>query len=105
VAAEALARVPGIEVVAPPQLSLLAFRLEPPEATPSEQDEATRLLLDRVNARGRVMLTGCTTGGQFLGRICVLNSRTRRRHVEAAIAQIGEEATKILAGRTRPCAG
>jgi aromatic-L-amino-acid decarboxylase len=103
VAAKALARVPGIEVVAPPQLSLLAFRLEPPEATPSEQ--ATRLLLDRVNARGRVMLTGCTTGGRFLGRICVLSFRTRRRHVEAAVEQIGEEAVEILAGRTRPCAG
>jgi aromatic-L-amino-acid/L-tryptophan decarboxylase len=104
-AAEALARVPGIEVVAPPQLSLLALRLEPPEATPSEQDDATRLLLDRVNARGRVMLTGCTTGGRFLGRICVLSFRTRRRHVEAAVEQIGEEAAEILAGRTRPCAG
>jgi aromatic-L-amino-acid/L-tryptophan decarboxylase len=55
--------------------------------------------------RARVMLTGCTTGGRFLGRICVLSFRTRRRHVEAAVEQIGEEAEEILAGRTRPCAG
>jgi aromatic-L-amino-acid decarboxylase len=95
-AAEALARLPGIVLVAPPQLSLLAFRLEPPGAAPPEQDAATRRLLERVNARGRVMLTGCTTGGHFLARICVLSFRTRRRHVEAAVEQIGEEAAVIL---------
>jgi aromatic-L-amino-acid/L-tryptophan decarboxylase len=103
-AAEALARMPGVVLVAPPQLSLLAFRLEPPGATPAEQDLATRRLLERVNARGRVMLTGCETGGRFLGRICVLSFRTRRRHVEAAVEQICEESAAALAGRTRPSA-
>jgi aromatic-L-amino-acid decarboxylase len=101
-AAEALVRVPGVVLVAPPQLSLLAFRLEPPAAAPSEQDAATRQLLERVNARGRVLLTGCTTGERFLARICVLSFRTRRRHVEAAVEQIGEEAAAILAGRAGP---
>ena len=97
--------MPGLVLVAPPQLSLLAFRVEPPGATPPEQDAATRELLERVNARGRVMLTGCTTDGRFLARICVLSFRTRRRHIEAAVEQIGEEAAAILAGEARPSRG
>jgi aromatic-L-amino-acid decarboxylase len=98
-AAGQLARVPGIAMVAPPQLSLLAFRIEPPGASPSEQDEATRRLLDRVNARGQVMLTGCSMDERFLARVCVLSFRTRRRHVETAVEQIIEEAAAVIADR------
>jgi aromatic-L-amino-acid decarboxylase len=96
-AAARLAGAPGIALVAPPQLSLFAFRLEPPGASPAAQDEATRRLLDRVNARGRVMLTGCTVDERFLARVCVLSFRTRRPHVEIALEQIIEEAAAILA--------
>jgi aromatic-L-amino-acid decarboxylase len=99
-AAERLARAPGIRVVAPPQLSLFAFRLEPPHLAPPAQDEATRTLLERVNARGRVMLTGCTAEGQFLARVCVLSFRTRASRVEAAVDQIIEEAARIVAEGT-----
>jgi len=95
-AAQRLAREPGIALVAPPQLSLFAFRLEPPDVSPAVQDEATRRLLERVNARGRVMLTGCTVDRRFLARVCVLSFRTRRRHVDAAVEQIIEEAAGIL---------
>jgi aromatic-L-amino-acid decarboxylase len=99
-AAERLARQSGITLVAPPQLSLLAFRLEPPRFDPRAGDDATRLLLDRVNARSRVMLTGCTVDGRFLARLCVLSFRTRRQHVETAVDQIIDEAVRILANRT-----
>jgi aromatic-L-amino-acid decarboxylase len=97
-AAERLAGVPGIAMVAPPQLSLFAFRVEPPGASPALRDEATRQLLARVNARGRVMLTGCTVGERFLARLCVLSFRTRRQNVETAVEQIIEETAAILAG-------
>ena len=90
-AAERLAGVPGLEMVAPPQLSLLAFRLEPPERRAAGGDEATRRLLERVNSRGRVMLTGCTVADRFLARLCVLSFRTRKQHVETAVNQIIEE--------------
>jgi aromatic-L-amino-acid decarboxylase len=96
-AAERLARVPGIVMVAPPQLSLLAFRLDIPGASPGAQDDATRRLLERVNARGRVLLTGCTTGGRFLARVCILSFRTRQRRVEEAVQQIAEETAAIQA--------
>jgi aromatic-L-amino-acid decarboxylase len=95
-AAERLARQPGIVMVAPPQLSLFAFRLEPPGVSRAAQNDATRRLLERVNARGRVMLTGCTVDDRFLARVCVLSFRTRRSRVEMAVDQIIEEATRIV---------
>jgi aromatic-L-amino-acid decarboxylase len=91
-AADRLARQPGIVMVAPPQLSLFAFRLEPPGASPVVRNDATRQLLERVNARGRAMLTGCIVDGQFLARVCVLSFRTRSSHVETAVDHIIEEA-------------
>src|SRR5262245_604277 len=51
-AAGALAHEPGIVLTAPPQLSLFAFRLNPPGGSRAVQDEATHRLLERVNAHG-----------------------------------------------------
>jgi aromatic-L-amino-acid decarboxylase len=108
-AAERIARLPGINMVAPPQLSLFAFHLRWPGATQPEEDQATRALLERVNARQRVMLTGCTAGGRFLARVCVLSFRTRQVHMDMCVEDVAQEAATILAGprseRTGPLAG
>jgi aromatic-L-amino-acid decarboxylase len=88
-------------MLAPPQLSLFAFRVEPPDSSPAAADEATRRLLARVNARGRVMLTGCTVDERFLARVCVLSFRSRSLNVETAVEQIIEETASILAGELR----
>jgi aromatic-L-amino-acid decarboxylase len=96
-AAERLTQVPGIVMVAPPQLSLFAFYLDLPGASTAGQNAATRRLLERVNARERVMLTGCVTDGRFLARVCILSFRTRRRHVEDAVEQIAEEIAAVFA--------
>ena len=98
-AAERCARIPGLIVDAPPQLSLFAFHVEWPGATRGEQDEATRELIERVTARGRVMLTGCFAGNRFLGRMCILSYRTRREHVDVAVDHLAEETARILASR------
>ena len=98
-AAAAIARLPGVVMDAPPQLSLFAFHLEWPGSTLEEQNAATRLLLARVMARGRFMLTGCTAGGRFLARVCILSFRTRRAEVDACVEHVAEEAARILAGQ------
>lgn len=98
-AAERIARIPGIVLAAPPQLSLFAFHLDWAGATLADQNEATKLLLERVTARGKVMLTGCTAGGRFLGRVCILSFRTRRAHVETCIEHLAQEASAILQRR------
>ena len=82
---ERVAALPGIVIDAPPELSLFAFHLTWPGAARADEDRATKALMDQVTARGRVMVTGCTTHGRFLGRVCILNFRTHQRHVDALV--------------------
>lgn len=95
-AAAEFATIPGLILDAPPQLSLFAFHLTWPGATRDQEDVATRRLLDRVTARGRVMLTGCTAGGRFVGRVCVLSFRTRDEHMQIAFEHTRDEAQNII---------
>ena len=97
-AAARVAEVPGLVLAAPPQLSLFAFHLHRPGASVEQDNADTRRLLAGVNARQRVMITGCTIEGRFLARVCVLSFRTRQERVEAAVHDIQQEAAAILAG-------
>ena len=103
-AAEQLAAVPGIVIDARPQLSLLAFHLENDRlATQDARNRATQALMERVTARGRVMLTGAQVGERYLGRICVLSFRSRRAEVEACVDDIVQEAAALLAEAASAC--
>jgi aromatic-L-amino-acid decarboxylase len=95
--AERLAMVPGLVMVAPPQLSLCAFHLSWPGATLEQENTATETLLERVTRRGRVMITGCTVDGRFLGRVCVLSFRTRQAQIDACVEDVAADAATILA--------
>jgi aromatic-L-amino-acid decarboxylase len=96
-AAGEVAKIPGIVMDAPPQLSLFAFHLEHGSLPTLEaQNAATRTLMQRVTARGRVMLTGAQVGERFLGRVCVLSFRTRRAQMQACIEDIAAETAAIL---------
>ena len=96
-AAARISRIPGIVMDAQPHLSLFAFHLSWPGAGLEDENAATRALMDGVTARGRVMLTGCTVDGRYLGRVCVLSFRTRREHIDACVDDIAAEAAAILA--------
>jgi len=95
-AEERIRRIPRIVIDAPPQLSLFAFHVEWPGASQAEQNEATRDLLDRVTARGHVMLTGCQVGGRFLGRVCVLSFRTRQRQIDQCVQDVADATAGIV---------
>ena len=95
-ATERLRAIPDLEILAEPQLSIVAFRLRPPGTPEPDLDRLNRALLARVNARGRVYLTGTLLRGRFAIRICVLSFRTHRDRMEegledirAAIAEAG----------------
>lgn len=75
-ATEELRKTPGIEIVAEPQLSIVAFRLAPRGSDVSVENERNRAFLSAINARRRVYLTGTTLGPRFALRICVLSFRT-----------------------------
>ena len=75
-ASDELKKIDGIKIVAEPQLSTVAFRLEQPGQGPERMDELNRELLGRINDRQRVNLTGTVVDGRFVLRICVLSLRT-----------------------------
>lgn len=96
-AAEQVASIPGVVMDAAPQLSLFAFHLAGPGlTTQAARNAATEALVERVTARGRVMLSGCSVDGRYLARVCVLSFRTRKADMEAAVLHLVEEAAAIL---------
>jgi aromatic-L-amino-acid decarboxylase len=95
-AADELKTIPGLEVVAEPELSTVAFRAAPPGASRASSNELGRRLLEAVNRRKRVYLTGTTVGGQFLLRICVLSFRTHRDRMEDGLEDIRAAAREVL---------
>jgi aromatic-L-amino-acid decarboxylase len=84
-AARRVGELSGIVIDAPPELSLFAFHVSRPGWTRAQEDEATRALMEQTTRRGRVMVTGCTTHGRYLGRVCVLSFRTHQTQIDQLI--------------------
>ena len=89
-AAEELKTIEGIEVVAEPQLSTLAFRLNPGGMETEDLNRLNRQLMKAINERKRVLLTGTKLGDRFVIRICVLSFRTHRDRMEMCLEDIRE---------------
>jgi aromatic-L-amino-acid decarboxylase len=87
-ATEELRKIPGMEIIAEPQLSLVAFRLAREGLDPEEINELNRRLLDGINCRQRVFLTPTSLAGKFVLRICVLHFRTHLDRMKAAMEDI-----------------
>lgn len=86
--ADALADTDYVRVVAHPQLSTLAFRVEPPDVDGDELDAVNRRVLAAVNGHDRVHLSATTLDGRFTPRVSVLSFRTHREHVEHCVADV-----------------
>ena len=87
-AADALRGMPGVEVVAEPELSLLAFRARPAGMAEEVVDAFNRRLIARVNEKQRVLLTGATVGGGSSIRMCILSFRTHADRVAMAVEDV-----------------
>lgn len=106
-AAREIVAIPGIEMIAEPQLSLFAFRYRPAGVT----DEAAlarvnRALLQHINDKQRVFLTGVRVAGtasrapaglhppavdageRFFVRVCVLSFRTHADRIDALVEDV-----------------
>lgn len=80
--------MPGIEIVADPQLSVVAFRVVRSGLDTESSNRLNRQLLERVNARQRVHLSGTVLRGSFVLRICVLSFRTHRDRIDEGLADL-----------------
>jgi len=98
-AATALHAMDGIEVVADPQLSVIAFRVAADGMDEAARNDASRALLDAVNRRRRVFLTATTVRGSFLLRICVLSFRTHADRLDAGLEDILAGLAEVMSAR------
>ncbi len=94
-ATEQLRGIDGIEIIAEPQLSLLAFRLVRPGLDKDGLNKLNQEFLERINEPGRVYLTATMLSGHFTLRICVLSFRTHMDRMEAALDDIRAAATPL----------
>ncbi len=94
-AAEHVAALEDVTMVAPPQLSLFAFHATRIGASRDEENRATKSLLAQIAERRRVLLSGCRVEGRELARVCVMSFRTRREHVESCLREIANGLARI----------
>jgi aromatic-L-amino-acid decarboxylase len=87
-AANEIRRLPDVEIVCEPRLSLLAFRIVAEGADEETQDVMNRDLMQRINARQNVYLTGTVVDGRFAIRICVLSFRTHADRMEQCLEDL-----------------
>jgi aromatic-L-amino-acid decarboxylase len=94
---EELRTIEELEIVAEPQLSIVAFALRSSGLDPEKANHRNRELLDLINAKKRVYLTGTQLGNRFVIRICVLSFRTHQDRMLAALDDIRRSVREVLA--------
>lgn len=84
--ADRIAATPSLELVAAPDLTIVAFRVR------GDDDGArTRSLLGRINGSGRWFLTGTTLAGAFAIRACLLGFRCDEPTVDDLAAFLAQD--------------
>jgi aromatic-L-amino-acid/L-tryptophan decarboxylase len=91
-----LRTIPGIEILAEPQLSIVAFRLARPDLGDEAENELNRRFLDTINRRRRVYMTGTMLRGKFALRICVLSFRTHLDRMREGLEDIRVAAAEAV---------
>jgi aromatic-L-amino-acid decarboxylase len=89
---DALAADARIDVLWPPQLTVLAFRLA------GADDETQKRFLDRINASKRVFLSSTVIDGRYTLRICIVNHRTHKDRIEECIEIVSRAAAELAPG-------
>jgi aromatic-L-amino-acid decarboxylase len=101
---ERLVAIPALELPWRPELSTVAFRIRPDDITAeaaADADRRTRRLLERINARGRVLLSSTVIEGRQTLRICIVAHRTHRDRVDEALGIVEDELAALGAVRRR----
>lgn len=89
-----LAVDPRFEMLGPPELSIVAYRLTGDD--PASADAALAEVLRRVNAEQRVVLSSTRIDDRYVGRLAVLNHRTDRARVLEATSALRRHAAEVV---------
>jgi aromatic-L-amino-acid decarboxylase len=86
---------PELELAAPPETSIVAFRAHPAGCPPSRLDDVNRALPEAVQARGRAFVTGTVFGGRETLRACILHPDTGSEHLATLISEVVATARQL----------
>jgi aromatic-L-amino-acid decarboxylase len=89
-AADELRAMKDVEILAEPELSILAFRAAPSGRSAEELDDLNRRILEGINRRGKVHISATCVRGCYALRICVLSFRAHRETVGACLNDLRE---------------
>ena len=78
-----LATIPQLDLPWAPDLTVLGLRPRHPAG-----DAASRALLARINASGRIFLSSAQVGGRHTLRLCLQSFRSHHEHAREAIRVI-----------------
>ncbi|MDX1611390.1 MAG: aminotransferase class I/II-fold pyridoxal phosphate-dependent enzyme, partial [Candidatus Thermoplasmatota archaeon] len=99
-ASQGLSGIEHVSILAEPQLSTLAFRLEPPGMEGEALDALNHAWLDAINRDGRVMLSGTRLEGRFALRVSIVSFRTHQEQVDALLDAAKTTASELVAKHT-----
>jgi len=86
-----------LELMAPPSLSVVCFRVAPAEIEGDERlDQFNKTVLARLQLSGRAFLSSTVLNGRFVLRACIVNPLSAQSDVDALL-----EAVKATAHETR----
>jgi len=88
------AQSPRIEITSPPSLGIFSFRYVPERAwSAAREEELNRLnadLVRRAVRSRRIVISSTQLGSRLVIRFCVLNHRTRKEDIRAALQMVEE---------------
>ena len=88
-------REPELELAAPPETSIVAFRARPAGCPPVRLDDLNHALPEAVQARGRAFVTGTVFGGRETLRACILHPDTGSEHLATLVSEVVATAREL----------
>jgi aromatic-L-amino-acid decarboxylase len=98
--AECVRRARDLELMAPPNLSVVCFRFLNPSLADEEATAAlNRALLERLQLSGEAFLTSTELRGRFVLRACIVNYRSTRGDIDRMLEAVREIGDELIASR------
>jgi aromatic-L-amino-acid/L-tryptophan decarboxylase len=88
------------KIVATPELSLTVFKYSNSQLSKDELNIINRQIIENINRKGRVNLSGTSIAGEFVIRTCVLSFRTHQLQLDQLLEDLAEQ-LDLLAQATK----
>ena len=77
-----------LELIVPPQLSILCFRFKPDGLDAAEIDRINSAIRDQIQLEGDYLMSATRVHERPVLRVCIINHATRAEHVEGLLASV-----------------